>query len=137
MKKIIYFLSVLLLASSATQAQDILTAGQKPKYLPENKASSLVKFTVDRENDMEVIDIASLKDVKNFTFYILKGINYDNGATKWQIIDSFQNAEQSTFHKKVTDRILNQDPVMNRLMIVAPNKQIEYTPILCLSDYNA
>ncbi len=128
---------ILMPVSFTIRAQGVLATVQNPKYLPENKAASLVNFTVNQKNDGAIINISSVKNVKNYSFYILKGISYDNGVTTWQIIDSFQNTNQSMIDKTINDKVLNREPVMYRIMVLDKDERIEYTPIICMRNYNA
>ncbi len=105
-----------------------------PKYLPENRAATLLNFFVDQNNNQATISIESLRDVKDYSFYILKGISNENGREGWSIIASFRNTNEATFNKKVTDYNQGHAGVMYRVMVIDSDQNIEYTPIICLRD---
>ena len=134
MKKLSIFLLFMLAGFLTVNAQSFLASTAKPKYLPENKAADLIALKVEKQNSQATIDIQSIQDVQHFTFYILKGVSYNNGEMRWQIIASYDNPSQKTFNKKIVDSNDGINTVMYRVMVINRDQQIEYTPIVSLEN---
>lgn len=136
MEKIRFFVIILVFGFSTLNAQAFLTSSEKPKYLPENKASSYLGFTVEQKADEAWISIGSLENenVKNHTFYILKGLSNEKSDISWQIIAVFKNTEKKSFHKSYIDKNDNKTVVWYRIMVKNDEEKIEYSPIISLKN---
>jgi hypothetical protein len=76
--------------------------------------------------------VSSLKNVRDYTFYLLKGIISDNGKESWMIMKSYKNSSPG-FMMTFVDKIPDKTNVMYRIMAVDKDQNIEYTPIRYLT----
>ena len=131
MKKTI-FLIFLMAGTACLQAQSIKNEDAKPKYLPANLADSYLNFIVVSKDQKTTIDVSSLKNVRDYTFYLLKGVISDDDKESWTILKSYKNSSPG-FRMTFVDKIPDKTNVMYRIMAVDKDQNIEYTPIRYLT----
>jgi len=131
MKKMIFFI-FFMAGITCLQAQSVNQEDAKPKYLPDNLADSYLNFIVVSNDNKATIDVSSLKNVRDYTFYLLKGVISDNGMESWTILKSYKNSSPG-FMMTFVDKIPDNTNVMYRIMAVDKDQNIEYTPIRSLT----
>ena len=130
MKKIIFFIFILSHCFIHSYAQNPLPAFQKPKYLEPNRASEYITLNITRVENSTVISFETREELKNHTFYILKGVRNDGGKMAWNIIAEFRYRKTKLFQQSYRDSGLNVDSSMYRIMVIDPEEKIEYTSIM-------
>jgi hypothetical protein len=134
--KRLFFVSVLVLINLqySVWAQEFLTSSEKPKYLPENKAEKYLHLTVSKKNEVLKIQIESMEDSRDHTFYVLKGSRDATGALHWQIVKEFNNENKKGFRETYQDGSPDSGTSVYRVMVKHENDKIEYSPIVGYSS---